>query len=114
MITYAVCDQDGFISLSVEGDIAHYAANPTHTSHIGIGGDTSSPVPYSAGSGTVTEVSTDPSSPTAGQTWVLHSASAIGGSPIGLLLSLTQTIVANTYLFSYYTSEGTIVRTVLQ
>lgn len=53
MRTYLVCDQDGFVADSQEGDIAHYATNPTHTSHVGIGGNSSNPVPYTSGSATV-------------------------------------------------------------
>lgn len=115
MKIYLVCDQDGFTALDDTPAIeAHYTANPTHTSHIGAGGDSSTPVPYSAGSSAISQVTTDPSNPTAGQIWVLHSNSAIGGIPIGLLLVLTQTQVAGQYLLSYRTSESTTVRTVLQ
>lgn len=112
MITYAVCDQDGFVSLSVEGDIAHYAANPTHTSHIGVGGDSSSPIPYSTGSSTIPEVTSDPVSPTAGQTWVLHTGGiTTSGTPLGLLLSLTHDVTsANVYQLSYRTTENTTIR----
>lgn len=113
MITYAVCDQDGFVSLSVEGDIAHYAANPTHTSHIGVGGDSSTPIPYSGGSGTIPEVLIDPSSPTPGQVWVLATQISQSGTPIGLLLSLTYSNNLFSYQLSYRTSENTTVRTVL-
>ena len=113
MITYAVCDQDGFVSLSIEGDIAHYAANPTHTSHIGVGGDSSSPIPYSSGSATITELYSDPVSPTPQQAWVLATPLSSPGSPIGLLLSLTYAVNTFSYQLSYRTLEGTTIRTVL-
>lgn len=112
MITYVVCDQDGFVAQNVEGDLAHFAANPTHTSHTGVGGNSSSPIPYSSSS-TISEVTSDPVSPTAGQTWVLATQIAASGSPIGLLLALTQATAQYIYQLSYYTSENSIKRTVL-
>ena len=65
------------------------------------------------GSGTIPEYYTDPVSPTPGQTWVLATLKMAAGSPIGLLLSLTYSISVYTYQLSYYTSEGTIIRTPL-
>lgn len=57
----------------------------------------------------IPELTVDPVSPYAGETWVLHSG--IIGSPIGLLLSLTHG--ADQYELSYRTLEGTTVRVVL-
>lgn len=58
---------------------------------------------------------TDPASPTAQDAWVLRSGSAsTGGSPIGLLLALTEAGGGGySYQFSYYTQEGTIIRAAL-
>lgn len=112
MITFVYCDFDSFLSSDTNAITTHFTDNPTHTSRIGIMGDSGIPAHYGGGS-TPQEVTTDPVSPTAGDIWVLHSASVTGGSPIGLLLSLTQTQVASQYLLSYRTTENTTVRTVL-
>ena len=56
----------------------------------------------------IPEYTSDPASPVPGQTWVLKIAN---GTPIGLLLALTREV--DTYYLSYYTSEGSIVRTQL-
>lgn len=56
----------------------------------------------------IPELTADPVSPVPGQTWVL--AGQIG-TPVGLLLAITTGAIS--YRLSYYTSEGTIVRTVL-
>ena len=57
----------------------------------------------------IPELTSDPASPYAGETWVLKKYT---GTPIGLLLSLTQ--LTPIYFLSYYTTEGTIVRVQLQ
>lgn len=110
MITYAVCDQDGFISLSTEGDIAHYAANPTHTSHVGVGGNSASPIPYT-GSSTISQVATDPVSPTPGQIWVLATGQVgTAGQAMGVLGLTYSRQEVQTYQLSYATSNGDIRR----
>lgn len=59
----------------------------------------------------IPEYTSDPVSPTPEETWVLYSGPAIVGSPIGLLLSLTHAQpTVGSYLFSYYTLEGSIKR----
>lgn len=67
-----------------------------------------------SGSNAIPEVYSDPVSPTLGQTWVLATAIANVGQPIGLLLSLTYAVNKYTYQFSYYTTENIIIRTSLQ
>lgn len=110
MRTYQVCDIDGFTSDGTEGNVQHYTDNPTHTSHIGIGGDLSVPIPYSSSS-LIPQVTTDPVSPVSGQIWV-RKLGTTGGEPIGLLLSLTY---ASTLLYqlSYRTAESTTLRITL-
>ncbi len=71
-----------------------------------------------ASSGAIPELTSDPTSPTAQQAWVLRSGGGQtgGGDPIGLLLSLTNPGSSGggyTYQFSYYTTEGTTIRTAL-
>lgn len=111
MITYLVCDQDGFIGITESEITAHFVANPTHTSHIGIEGDLGSPTPYPGGSSTISQVTTDPVSPTAGTTWVLATDQGAIGTPIGLLLSLTHANSLFVYQLSYRTAQGTTIRT---
>ena len=113
MKTYLVCDQDAQVFQDGDAWNQHFIDNPTHTSHIGVGGDTSSPTNYAGSSGNISEVATDPASPTAGQIWLLHNNTPTGGSPLGLLLTLTQTFIDNQYLLSIRTNENTTVRTVL-
>ena len=62
----------------------------------------------SSGGSTISQLTTDPTSPTANQAWVLKIPD---GVPMGLLLALTYT--SSPYLLSYYTNAGTIVRTTL-
>ena len=69
---------------------------------------------------TIPEYDSDPLSPVSNQAWVLNTTTGGGGGnvgqPIGLLLALTQAgtgAPTTTYQFSYYTTEGTIVRTTL-
>lgn len=111
MITYDVCDQDGFWSTDSIAVQAHYDANPTHTSHVGLGGDSATPVPYSGGSSTISEVSSDPVSPTAGQIWLLANGKVgAAGQAMGVLgLTYSQTEVAS-YDLSIYTQEGKTIR----
>lgn len=75
------------------------------------------PVIYqSGGSGsgaTIPELATDPVSPVPESAWVLRTTISSPGTPIGLLLALTQSIAVYTYQFSYRTLEGTTIRTVL-
>lgn len=111
MRTYQVCDIDGFTSDGTEGNVQHYADNPTHTSHIGIGGDLSVPVPYSTGIPIIPQVVSDPASPTAGQMWVL----AIGqvgtaGQAMGVLGLTYSDEVVQSYQLSYKASNGDIKR----
>jgi len=62
---------------------------------------------------TIPEVYIDPVSPIAGQTWVLATDRGAIGTPSGLLLSLTHGSSVFGYQFSYRTTEGTTIRTVL-
>ena len=72
-----------------------------------------------SGSNSIQELTADPASPTAQQAWVLRSGTGGGiadGTPIGLLLALTYTNNTGspfTYQFSYYTNEGTTIRSAL-
>jgi hypothetical protein len=109
MITYLVCDQDALVFQEGDAWNQHFIDNPTHTSHTGVGGDSSSPTNY-ATSSTISEVTSDPSSPTSGQTWVLATPSITQGSPIGILLALTYATTIFTYRLSYRTAESTTVR----
>ena len=68
--------------------------------------------------GYIPEYKTHPSSPPLETAWVLATASgggAGGGSPIGLLLSLTTpgNTTTYTYQLSYQTAENTTIRTAL-
>jgi len=63
----------------------------------------------SSGVATINEYTTDPSSPSAGDTWVLKTGA---GSPIGLLLALTNNNIS--YSLSFKTVSGAIVRTTLK
>lgn len=113
MILEIVCDNDGFISTDTQAITDHFTNNPTHVSSYRAIGDSAAPTPYTAGSGTIPEVTTDPVSPTAGQVWVLAADLGAVGTPIGLLLSLTYAVSNFDYKLSYRTSEGTTVRAVL-
>ena len=61
--------------------------------------------------GSIPEYTSDPSTPTPQTAWVLRSGSASGGgSPIGLLLTLTTPGTASyTYELKYRTLESTTV-----
>lgn len=76
------------------------------STYSGSGGGTSGPV-------AIPEVYTDPLTPLAGSVWVLALDQGTGGSPLGLLLSLTHAVSIFTYQLSYRTTEGTTIRTVL-
>ena len=67
-----------------------------------------------SGGGTVNipELTSDPVSPTPQSAWVLNQGTA-GGSPIGLLLSLTYAGQIGPYSFSYRTLENTTIRVIL-
>lgn len=61
----------------------------------------------------ILQLPTDPSNPVSQDAWVLQQGGGGGeGSPIGLLLSLTNatTAGAETYELSYRTKEGTTKR----
>jgi len=63
---------------------------------------------------TIPEVTMDPSSPTAGETWVLMSSVGLAGEAMGVLgLTYSGDAAHSTYQLSYYTTEGTTVRTEL-
>lgn len=68
-------------------------------------------------SGVIPEVTVDPGDPFEQSAWMLKSGGDIipNGTPIGLLLGLTYTDVTpvNTYQLSYFTKEGTIIRTTM-
>lgn len=63
------------------------------------------------GSSIIPEFTSDPVSPTAGQTWILRTTTHSAGSSIGLLLGLTYANDLYAYQLSYFTTESTIVRT---
>lgn len=63
----------------------------------------------SGGSGSIPEVVSDPVSPATNESWVLRT-DFFGGSPIGLLLSLTTAAMPSTYKLSYKTISGAVVR----
>jgi hypothetical protein len=66
----------------------------------------------SGGSTSIPELTSDPLSPSTNYSWVLHQE-YIAGSPIGMLLSLTNSVGSNTYKLSYKTISGSIVRVAL-
>lgn len=113
MIQYVVCDQDGQVFQTNAGYAQHFADNPTHTSHSGACGDSASPTPYSGGS-SVPEVTSDPSSPSYGQSWVLDTGSAgTAGEAMGAMgIPYSRTEVAQ-YQFCVKTLNGDIKRVVL-
>jgi len=113
MILEIVCDNDGFISGDTQAITDHFTNNPTHVSSYRAVGDSATPTPYSSGNSTIPELTSDPSSPTAGQAWVLATPLAAIGSPIGILLALTYATTTFSYQFSYRTTENTTIRTVL-
>jgi hypothetical protein len=63
----------------------------------------------STGTSLIPEVAIDPSGAVPGQTWVLAEGA---GSPVGLLLTLTQSN-ALSYKLSYKTASGAVKRTTL-
>lgn len=66
------------------------------------------------GSVSIPEITTDPVSPAAQSAWILYTPTTGGGTPIGLLLSLTYPGTgSSSYKFSYKTIEGPIVRVTL-
>lgn len=111
MIYYCVCDQDGFDTNDPELALAHFTDNPTHTSHFGAGGDSCVPIPYSGGSSTIPEVTTDPVSPTTGQIWLLaNGKTGTAGQAMGVLgLTYSQPEVES-YDLSIYTQEEKTIR----
>ena len=63
----------------------------------------------SGGAATISQLTTDPVTPTAQSSWVLATQVAAVGSPLGLLLSLTQATNVYTYALRYRTLEGVTV-----
>lgn len=61
-----------------------------------------------SGAATISQLSSDPASPTSEQAWVLRTGTG-GGTPLGLTLVFT-TPGNFSYQFSYRTQEGTTVR----
>lgn len=86
--------------LRTNGEIWYHTGTGTWTLLINSGGIMPNNIP---------EFLTDPISPVAGTTWVLHDNQI--GSPIGLLLTITSPV--NTYKLSYKTISGEVVRTPL-
>lgn len=66
-------------------------------------------VDASGGSASIQQLTSDPVSPTAESAWVLATQVATVGSPMGLLLALTNSANRFTYQFRYRTIEGTTV-----
>ena len=64
-------------------------------------------------SSSITQLSADPASPTAQQAWVLATSTSTGGTPMGLLLSITKPSSVYSYALKYRTLEGTTVATPL-
>lgn len=74
---------------------------------VGTGSSSSSGIP---------QYDTDPASPSAHDTWVLRGTTGAGGGKLQYLFGLgmpinTTGVATNTYSLSYYTEQGTIVRT---
>lgn len=67
----------------------------------------------STGGGSIPQVSVDPVSPTAESSWIRATAITQPGSPIGLLLGLTQAVSNYTYEFRYRTQQGITVGVLL-
>jgi hypothetical protein len=59
------------------------------------------------------EFISDPVSPAHNSTWVLATPVTLAGSPLGLLLALTQATPVFIYQLSYRTLEGITIRTSL-
>lgn len=66
----------------------------------------------SGGASGIPELANDPVSPATNDAWVLHKQYVIG-SPIGLLLSLTNAASSSDYKLSYKTISGAVVRVAL-
>lgn len=65
----------------------------------------------SGGAATISQLTTDPVSPTAESSWVLRTQTAMVGSPMGLLLAITNAANTYTYQLRYRTLEGITVGT---
>jgi len=64
--------------------------------------------------GTIPEYASDPVVLNFNDTWVLATGTLLGGDAMGVLgLTYSGDLGSATYLLSYYTTEGTIVRTPL-
>lgn len=62
----------------------------------------------------IPEVTMDPSSPSAGDTWVLVAGAGLAGEGMGVLgLTYSGDVAHTTYQLSYFTLASTIVRTEL-
>lgn len=72
-----------------------------------VNSDGSYSISTSASSFSIPEVTSDPASPTAGDTWVLRTGQE-AGTPIGLLLALTYSGI--NYFLSYQTEANTTIR----
>lgn len=66
-----------------------------------------------AGASGISQLTSDPVTPTLEQTWVLATQVATVGSPMGLLLSLTNAQNRFTYQLRFRTLEGTTIGTPL-
>ena len=66
-----------------------------------------------SGSTTIQELYSVPVTPVAGSMWVQANAVLTAGSPMGLLLSLTNSNSTYTYSLKYRTNEGTTIGTPL-
>lgn len=109
MKTYLVCDIDGFVAQDSDAWLQHFTDNPTHTSHIGVGGDSCSPVPYAGGSSTVPQVTSDPVSPSAGQIWVLaNGTNGSAGEAMGVMGLTYSRSEVDFYELSFVADNGDI------
>lgn len=62
------------------------------------------------GSGSsIPQLNSDPSSPSPGNSWVRATQISMAGSPVGLLLGITQAVNTYTYELRYRTLEGITV-----
>ena len=65
------------------------------------------------GTAAISELYADPTTPAAQSAWVLATQVATVGSPVGLLLTLTQASTSYSYALKYRTLEGTTISTPL-
>ena len=63
-----------------------------------------------SGKGKIPQYSTDPASPAAESAWVLATPVYSDGTPLGLLLAITHTVITGyTYTLKYRTKQSTTV-----